>query len=277
MNHVVDIMSGIERRPSPSNPKLSEVTIPAGSVLFSEGDRADTMYIVQQGEIDIAINKGAHTLATLEKGSSFGEQAVVGTKYRMATAKAKTDTVCLEIPADWLGRQISTAPPLLKTVFSALTLQLLQRNYIASIAHGDNDAGEFLIESGGPAEHAWSGFSRGTTLNSVYCSDGGAIQNQLSAGRALIVSSGKLELRRGSVKCTISEGAVVGLAEVLAGVPFDDAVDVLSSVNAWAVDGDAAYAIVAKLNKGLYGVVKGFVGRVLGDGKSLGRMAQAPQ
>ena len=47
-------MSGIERRPSPSNPKLSEVTIPAGSVLFSEGDRADTMYIVQQGEIDIA-------------------------------------------------------------------------------------------------------------------------------------------------------------------------------------------------------------------------------
>ena len=83
-------------------------------------------------EIDIAINKGSHLLATLEKGSSFGEQAVVGTKYRMATAK--TDSVCLEIPADWLGRQISSAPPLLKHVFSALTLQLLQRNHIASLA-----------------------------------------------------------------------------------------------------------------------------------------------
>jgi len=274
---VVHIMSGIERRPSSSNPKLSEVTIPAGVVLFSEGDRADTMYIVQQGEINIAINKGSHTLATLEKGSSFGEQAVVGTKYRMATATANTDAVCLEIPADWLGRQISTAPPLLKTVFSALTLQLLQRNYIASIAHGDSGSGEFVIESGGPAEHAWSNFSRGSTLNSIYCSDGGAIQNQLQAGRALIVSSGKLELRRGSVSCAMSEGSVLGLAEVLAGVPFDDAVDVLSSVNAWAVDGDAAYALVSKLNKGLYGVVKGFVGRVLGDGKSLGRLAQTPQ
>ena len=89
-------MSGIERRPSQANPKLSEVIISSGTVLFSEGDRADAMYIVQQGEIDIAINKGSHLLATLEKGSSFGEQAVVGTKYRMATATAKTDSVCLE-------------------------------------------------------------------------------------------------------------------------------------------------------------------------------------
>ena len=48
-------MSG---RPSQANPKLSEVIISSGTVLFSEGDRADAMYIVQQGEIDIAINKG---------------------------------------------------------------------------------------------------------------------------------------------------------------------------------------------------------------------------
>ena len=67
------------------------------------------------------------------------------------------------------------------------------------------------------------------------------------------------------------------MAEVLAGTPMDDAIDVLSSVNAWSIGGDAAYAMVSKLNKGLYGVVKGFVGRVLGDGKPLGRMAQAPK
>ena len=65
-------MSGIERRSSQANPKLSELVISSGTVLFSEGDRADAMYIVQQGEIDIAINKGSHLLATLEKGSSFG-------------------------------------------------------------------------------------------------------------------------------------------------------------------------------------------------------------
>ena len=75
----------------------------------------------------------------------------------------------------------------------------------------------------------------------------------------------------------MGEGAVIGLAEVLAGVQLEDAVDVVSSVNAWSIDGDAAYAMVSKLNKGLYGVVKGFVGRVLGDGKALGRMAQAPK
>ena len=69
---------------------------------------------------------------------------------------------------------------------------------------------------------------------------------------------------------------MIGLAEVLAGVELDDAVDVVSSVNAWSIDGDAAYSTVSKLNKGVFGVVKGFVGRVLGDGKPLGRMAQAP-
>lgn len=270
-------MSGIDRRPSQANPKLSEVIISSGTVLFSEGDRADAMYIVQQGEIDIAINKGSHLLATLEKGSSFGEQAVVGTKYRMATATAKTDSVCLEIPADWLGRQISSAPPLLTHVFSALTLQLLQRNYIASLASTEASQGVFHIESGGASERAWTTFSRGSTLNSVYFSDGGAIQNHILAGRAIIVSSGKLELRRGPVRCSMGEGAVIGLAEVLARVPLDDAVDVVSSINAWSIDGDAAFAMVSKLNKGLYGVVKGFVGRVLGDGKPLGRMAQAPK
>ena len=270
-------MSGTERRPSQANPKLYEVIIPSGAILFNEGDRADAMYIIQQGEIDIAINKGTHVLATLEKGSSFGEQAVVGTKYRMATATAKTAAVCLEIPADWLGRQISSGPPLLKNVFSALTLQLLQRNYIASLANSGKDSGVFTIEPGGASEHAWTTFSRASSLNSVYFPDGGAIQNHILAGRALIVSSGKLELRRGSVRCSLAEGAVIGVAEVLAGVKLDDAVDVVSSVNAWSVDGDAAYSLVSKLNKGLYGVVKGFVGRVLGDGKPLGRMAQAPQ
>jgi len=269
-------MSGIERRPSQANPKLSEVLISAGTVLFNEGDRADAMYIIQQGEIDIAINQGAHVLATLEKGSSFGEQAVVSTKYRMATASAKTDAVCLEIPADWLGRQIASAAPLLKNVFSALTLQLLQRNYIASVANSGAASGTFTIEPGGASEYAWSTFARGSTLNSVYFSDGATIQNHILAGRAIIVSSGKLELRRGSVQCALGEGAVIGLAEVLSGVQLDDAVDVVSSVNAWSIDGDAAYSVVSKLNKGLFGVVKGFVGRVLGDGKSLGRMAQAP-
>ena len=270
-------MSGIERRPSQANPKLSEVIMSSGTVLFSEGDRADAMYIVQQGEIDIAINQGAHVLATLDKGSSFGEQAVVGTKYRMATATAKTDAVCLEIPADWLGRQISSAPPLLTHVFSALTLQLLQRNYITALSSSQASEGTFEIEAGGASGQAWSTFSRGSTLNSVYFSDGGAIQNHIVAGRAIIVSSGSIEVRRGGVKCAMGEGAVIGLAEVLAGTPMDDAIDVLSSVNAWSIGGDAAYAMVSKLNKGLYGVVKGFVGRVLGDGKPLGRMAQAPK
>ena len=44
-------MGDIVRRVSKANPKLSELVIPEGKVLFNEGDKASAMYIVQDGEI----------------------------------------------------------------------------------------------------------------------------------------------------------------------------------------------------------------------------------
>ena len=39
-------MGDIVRRVSKANPKLSELVIPEGTVLFNEGDKASAMYIV---------------------------------------------------------------------------------------------------------------------------------------------------------------------------------------------------------------------------------------
>ena len=51
------------------------------------------MYIIQAGVIDIAVNNGAHKLASLGSGSSFGEQAILGTKVRTATALQKKEAL----------------------------------------------------------------------------------------------------------------------------------------------------------------------------------------
>ena len=89
------------------------------------------MYIIQAGVIDIAVNNGAHKLASLGSGSSFGEQAILGTKVRTTTLQKKE--ALLEIPADWLGDQINASPHFVNIVFAGLTLQLLKKFFLLRI------------------------------------------------------------------------------------------------------------------------------------------------
>jgi CRP/FNR family cyclic AMP-dependent transcriptional regulator len=63
--------------------------IPAGTVLFNEGDRGEEMYILQSGKVKISkrIRGVEKTLATLEKGEFFGEMAILNDKPRSASAE----------------------------------------------------------------------------------------------------------------------------------------------------------------------------------------------
>lgn len=64
-------------------------TIPAGTVLFHEGDKGEEMFIIQSGKVKISkrIRGVEKTLATLEKGEFFGEMAILNDKPRSATAE----------------------------------------------------------------------------------------------------------------------------------------------------------------------------------------------
>jgi CRP-like cAMP-binding protein len=63
--------------------------IPAGTVLFHEGDHGEEMYILQSGKVKISKKmRGVDkTLAMLEKGEFFGEMAILNDKPRSATAE----------------------------------------------------------------------------------------------------------------------------------------------------------------------------------------------
>jgi len=64
-------------------------SIPAGTVLFHEGDKGEEMFIIQSGKVKISkrIRGVEKTLATLEKGEFFGEMAILNDKPRSATAE----------------------------------------------------------------------------------------------------------------------------------------------------------------------------------------------
>lgn len=66
-----------------------EVTFKAGDTIFTVGDEADELFIIEQGEVDIRL--GNRLLATLGENSIFGEMALIDDKPRSASAVAATD------------------------------------------------------------------------------------------------------------------------------------------------------------------------------------------
>ena len=81
----------------------------AGETIFEENSSGSELYIIAQGAVEIKINpsvispdgttNGAtDTLATLQRGQSFGEIALVDQGLRTATAICAADTLLLVLP-----------------------------------------------------------------------------------------------------------------------------------------------------------------------------------
>ena len=101
-----------------------EHTLDIGDVIFREGANSDELYIIIRGKVDILVNPSLvrskpddlHTpvtIATLRRGQSFGEIALVDQGLRSATARAAQDnTQLLTIPSDKLMLLCNTYPQL---------------------------------------------------------------------------------------------------------------------------------------------------------------------
>jgi CRP/FNR family cyclic AMP-dependent transcriptional regulator len=100
-----------------------ERTYAAREVVVDEGAASNELYIVIQGEADVLVNpalvggpesrKSEVTIATLRRGQSFGEVALVDEGLRSATVRAaQKGTRLLVIPRDKLLMLCETYPQL---------------------------------------------------------------------------------------------------------------------------------------------------------------------
>lgn len=94
----------------------------AGEIVFEENTHGDELYVIAHGEIEIQVNPalisgretaGPQTIATLRRGQSFGEIALVDEGLRSASARcAQHDTRLIVIPRDKLMQLCEAQPQL---------------------------------------------------------------------------------------------------------------------------------------------------------------------
>ncbi len=94
------------------------VQLPAGVQLFAEGSPSDRAYIIQEGQVDILKTSatGDILLATREAGDVIGEMSLLDDAPRLASVRARTDSVLLTISQEQFNHLLEASPAATRTI-----------------------------------------------------------------------------------------------------------------------------------------------------------------
>jgi CRP-like cAMP-binding protein len=115
--------------------QVADVTVPrqfgAGELVFREGDRSDTCYVVRIGRVRAVrghTDGRTLTLATFSPGDIFGELAMFDEERRSATIEALEDTELVGILGDDMRRLLRAHPEIAVKLLGALGRRLRETN-----------------------------------------------------------------------------------------------------------------------------------------------------
>ncbi len=96
----------------------ARVRYPARKVIMEEGQAGVLMYVVLEGNVEIAIHHKA--VATIGPGGMFGEMALITRGERVASATAKTDCVLLALSRNVFLDLVSANPKFAVSLLGAV-------------------------------------------------------------------------------------------------------------------------------------------------------------
>jgi CRP/FNR family cyclic AMP-dependent transcriptional regulator len=106
--------------------KEKKILFKAGEVLFNEGDKADGLYVLISGRLQIAV--GDVIVEYLESGGLVGEMALIDNEPRSATVKALSDSHIVKISQDQFLQMVRQIPQFALKVMLILTHRLRTTN-----------------------------------------------------------------------------------------------------------------------------------------------------
>ncbi len=79
--------------------KAAIVSIQKDEFFFQEGEAGESMYVLEEGEVDVVKNWQGHNyvLRTLQRGDAFGEMALIDLFPRSAGVKSSTNAKAIEL------------------------------------------------------------------------------------------------------------------------------------------------------------------------------------
>ncbi len=117
--------------------RLTEKRFGAGEVVFAQGDRGSSMYVVQSGAVQIYLPRATEgsplvALKDVRVGEYFGELAIFDDKPRSASVRAVVDTVLLELTREELSEHLGRSKTAAMTILSEMAERLRETNALLS-------------------------------------------------------------------------------------------------------------------------------------------------
>jgi CRP/FNR family transcriptional regulator, cyclic AMP receptor protein len=100
--------------------------VAAGSVIFETGDKADHLYVVQEGKVEIRV--AGDVVEIVGPGGIFGEMAMIDGSVRSADAVAVEDAVVFAVDEKRFDFLITQTPFFARTVMNVLADRLRAAN-----------------------------------------------------------------------------------------------------------------------------------------------------
>ncbi len=104
---------------------FEEESLATGQIVFHEGDKADALYIIREGQVAVFQGHDPPKLLThLNSGDLFGEMAAYNESRRTATIRATENSIILKLPIKAFNELQTYFPQVTKEIVSLITKRL---------------------------------------------------------------------------------------------------------------------------------------------------------
>ncbi|MEQ8665585.1 MAG: EAL domain-containing protein [Rhodospirillales bacterium] len=109
-------MNQTTREPETMVQTVYSITVPAGDVIFRQGEEGRVAYIIERGKVEVSIDQDGRksVIAELGDGEIFGEMSIIDDAPRSATVTAVADTALVVVQRARFQKPIAAANPLMK-------------------------------------------------------------------------------------------------------------------------------------------------------------------